>query len=347
MADEQLNAEDEQLAPQKTRSTRGSTSVFIFVLALVLIAIAVYGNYTSIQVKKLLQQHAKFTQQQAALISQTSNTLVNSIAHINQQNQATQDITQQGVQLVKELQTLRQGDLSLWYVAEAANLVRLANDLLQFSDNSDAAIKLLQRAAALLQNQNDANLFAVKKVLNESLAQLSSLPQINITDIYLKLLAVSTQIDKLNLPTAVIAQTSNALPSVNPELPWWQRGVQQSVEVLRKIVIIRKTDAQTPPVIMPDEKNFLYQNIVAQMNISIWGLLHRNQTIYQAGLFQAALWIKTYFVQSDALTQNVLQQITALQAMSVSQRELSLGDALQQFDEYFRNQQTENQLKGA
>ncbi|MBA3661413.1 MAG: uroporphyrinogen-III C-methyltransferase [Gammaproteobacteria bacterium] len=339
MADEQI-VEPELTQPKIKPRNKGVMAILFLSLCFAIL-ICVFGVYTLIKSNRLLTQNFAFLQTQSAFDAKTFTNLAQSIARIDQETKQSQALSTEGVRLIKEWQEAQNGDLKQWQVAESMYLVRLANDLVQLSYNADSALKLLERAELVLQNQNDPSLFSIKKSLAEDKAKLKALPQLDVTQVFLQITALATQLNQLPLPATPLPPTgTNANATMNTEDPWWQRGLQQSLNVLRKIVIIRKTDGNTPPLVLPDEKLFLYQNLQAQSEATSWGLLHRNQMIYQTSLNKMNYWIKTYFAQDAQATQSVLETIAALQQLNVAPPDINLGETLQQFDAYFRNQQT-------
>jgi uncharacterized protein HemX len=89
------------------------------------------------------------------------------------------------------------------------------------------------------------------------------------------------------------------------------------------------------PLVMPEERGFLYQNLHAEMQNAMWAVLHHNGAVYQASLAHINSWIKQYFVQQAPATISMLQSLVALQAINIQPQTTNMTALVQQFDGYF------------
>lgn len=161
----------------------------------------------------------------------------------------------------------------------------------------------------------------------QSLAQaVQQMQQVNaynnqdITELFIQLNALNDQLDQLPLPPMPLQQ--EALPASAADetgMSWWQKGLSRSWQALRQIVIVRYNDKKMMPLVMPEDRYFLYQNLHVQMQNAIWGVLHRNPAVYQISLANVEKWVQQYFVQQSPATINVLQALTTLRAVSIEQ----------------------------
>jgi uroporphyrin-3 C-methyltransferase len=98
---------------------------------------------------------------------------------------------------------------------------------------------------------------------------------------------------------------------------------------------VRDTAKNALPLILPEEKAFLYQNLHAQMESAMWAVLQHNNDVYQASLARSLAWIQLYFDQEAAPTKNMLQNIAELQKTNIELKATNLSATLQLFDNYF------------
>ncbi len=85
---------------------------------------------------------------------------------------------------------------------------------------------------------------------------------------------------------------------------------------------------------MPEEKMFVYQNLHAQMEAAMLGLLQHNQGVYQVSLARLTSWIKKYFQQDAPLTVDILQQLQNLQAVKLQAPDANIEMTLQAFQQF-------------
>mgnify|MGYP002336342336 CR=1 FL=1 len=187
---------------------------------------------------------------------------------------------------------------------------------MQFENNTITAISLLQRADGEMRNLSDSRLSDVRQALASDISMLQAVQQVDTVGIYARLNALNEQVTKLPLPAKpeinIAQQNKN-----NDALPWWKRGLQQTAASLQKIVVVRYNPNGALPLLTPEQQGFLYLNLQAVLEKSMWGLLHKQPDIYRSSLQQASDWTKKYFVQDSPITQAVINEIDSLQQVDV------------------------------
>lgn len=279
-------------------------------------------------------------------ISHSMNTRERQIALQNEFENLKSEITQL-TQTVQEqnqaLNSLRQTQTGYsreeWRMVEAQSLARIANDKLQLEGNVSEAIVLLQSADSEIRRLNDAKFLPVRQALANDITHLQAIPVVDITGIYARLTALLNQLPQLPLPNKpVLASTIQTQTA--KDLPWWKRGLIETWEGLQKIVTVRYHQSGTLPLILPEQQDFLYQNLYASIEKSMWGLIHHQPEIYRLGLEQASIWVKRYFVPDSALTQSFLENLKQLQALDINPPRPKLLDSLKAFQDYFSSRET-------
>jgi uncharacterized protein HemX/uroporphyrinogen-III synthase len=202
-------------------------------------------------------------------------------------------------------------------VGEAQYLAALAQDNLQIGDNVALVINLLQTADQKVRDLTNPNILPIRKALAADIAALQAVPTVDTTGIYLQLVALNTQADKLPLPTLRPAQETMAMTNEGKRIPWWKRGLQQSWDVIRNMVVIRYNKSGQIPFITPEQQQYLYQNLHAMFEQAMTAVVHKQPEIYQASLEQATRWINQYFIVDAAATQAMLTSLSQLQSKNI------------------------------
>ncbi|MFZ2315506.1 MAG: uroporphyrinogen-III C-methyltransferase [Gammaproteobacteria bacterium] len=334
------NKTDENIQPTeqpvKKHCSRGG-KMCAFIITLILLALIGYNYVRTEQLKRSLTPvvNQLQTETKADVIE-----LKKSMTDLQKVTEKSTELSQKQEQIIAEWQAAQKGDLEKWHIAEAQYLVKLANDHVQFTHNITLALTLLQRADQVLQETNDTGLLDIRQALATDLANLKALPEVDVTGLYAKLAAIGSQVNQLPLPASPLGSASDITPTKTPSnASWWQAGIDRSWDALRQVVIVKKITGKDSPLVMPEEKAFLYQNLHAQIEDAMWGVLHRNNQVYQASLARSVTWVKTYFVQDVAETKNVLQSLTDLQKENVDAPSANLAETLRLFDAYFAAQQ--------
>lgn len=326
---------DEQKKVKTHRSYWVNVGIFFSTFAIIILILAfAYGYFELSKLNVHLAQMLSDLTQQNVRHQQDITALQTTLNDLQQMTQKSQALSAQQEQFISEWRSAQKGDLNKWHIAEAKYLVKLADDQLQFSNNIPLAILLIQEADKILASMQDVSVNVIRKSLATDLLHLQAVPPIDMTALYLRLTALNNQVDKLSLPFNPLKgeEPSNQSATDTTGLPWWKAGLVYSWDALRKIVIVRN-NANTLPLVMPDEKIFLYQNLHAQMEAAMWGLLYRKEQVYKASLERASAWIKQYFVQEAALTKTVLQEIETLQKENIQPAAMNLSNTLQLFDQ--------------
>lgn len=329
MNEESMNNNLNEPAPKPRK-----VGFFIFLLIFLILIMAGfgYGYFQLLKVNTQLAQmvdhlESKLTKDHDDLIAMQTN-----INDIKQSDLKAQAVSQKQQQLIDEWHAAQNGDLNRWHLAEAQYFVKLANDHLQFSQNIPLSIQLLQRAQSELTPLQGQNIAEIRTSLAQDLQNLQALPQIDVAANYQILNELAGQIDQLPLPVTPLKSEVAAPPTDVANLPWWQAGWERTKAALTKIVIVRRVGGNDTPVVLPEEKAFLYQNLHAQLEDAMWGLIHRNNTVYQNSLERMQKWIALYFVQDAELTKTVQEKITNLAKIDVQPQQADISATLKLFD---------------
>jgi uroporphyrin-III C-methyltransferase len=284
--------------------------------------------------------------------SKSYTTLAHAIDHLQMaQKQNTAEDVQKNldlaVQSIQELKTdfkqlqqtvanvtqTQQGNKDALDIAEAHYYVKLANVELQYADNIPLAITLLKLADDTIHRLSNTQLDDVRQALANDIANLQSVPLIDVTGLYMRLAALNNQIDRLPLPNKIPNTDMQAVnTTVEQNEAWWKRGLQTTWQALQKMVVVRYNQNGVLPLVTPDQQVFLYQNCHAMLEQSIWALLHHQPIIYQTSLQQITAWVKQYFMQDSSVTQAVITELNQLQAMDIHPKSEGVTGSLQAFD---------------
>lgn len=338
---EEITVEEKKPTPPSRRVSWAQIGVFFSTLAIVIIFCAfAYGYFQLSTINIFLAETVTKLQKQAATVQTAVEELKNEVVTLEQNEQKRDAIFNTQAETLAEWRSAQKGNIQRWQIAEAEYLVKIANDQLQFTGNISLAMTMLQSADQILAKVADPDLLPVRRMLAEDYAKLQTVPEIDISGLYLRLLALNKQIEQLPLPlniakTGSVTQTSEPLTSIkNETLPWWRAGFQSMMQALRQIVIIRYNPAKNLPLVLPEDKALLYQNLHAQLQNIMWATLQRNNIVYESGLDQTILWIQQYFVQDAPLTKAFVQNLNELKNINLELPRANLSATLKLFEDY-------------
>lgn len=270
------------------------------------------------------------------------------VFHLRNQAMAQQrinEVTQTSLQNLTQPQEKRARALS-----EAEYLVKLASLNLDFEGNIPLVINLLNMADQQLAALNDPSLIHVRQTLANNISSLEAAPKLDVAGLILKINAISQQIPNLPVvPTELTKPatdlTSSSSSATAPSV--WKRSVDAVGRALTNVVVVRHLDQPVEPLLPPQQQAYLILNIQLKLSQAQWAVLHQQPEIYQQNLQQASAWVKQYFLQKEAITQSVLQQLAELQTIQVKPVLPSISDSLHAIESALNAPTVKNNIPAA
>ena len=276
-------------------------------------------------------------QQRTVLADSLQASLVALDNKIDQQRQASVRVEQQQLQTINDLQdqlyslrllTNRQAEQILtlgtatrgdWLLAEAAYLVRLANQRLQVERSIENPLAILQNVDNIFIQLNDAELLAVRNTLAVDIAALRMTERVDRDGIYLELQAISAALETLTVlePTAdsEVPQRSNSA----------ERGPATLAEIFERLatkfaglIIVQKRQQPIEPLLTQAEQTMVRQNLYLLLQQAQSALLREEQLIYSSSLDKTETLLRRYF-QLNNESEALVARLQALSKRAVSQ----------------------------
>lgn len=207
-----------------------------------------------------------------------------------------------------------------WILAEAENLILIAQHRLTYARDARLAREALRAADQQLTQLGDPLFQPVRKRLETEQAALAEYERQDLAGHVRRLGQLAGRLDELAL--APVPPPAGTAPPANA-------GFLQEVWTdLKSLVRIRNT-ADTPrPFLLPEQKYYLRENLRLLLLGAQVALLHGDSITVEQNLRVAQRWLQTYYTATDPLVKSALDEIgQALKAQTVSLPEL--GGSLQ------------------
>ncbi|MGK0374789.1 MAG: uroporphyrin-3 C-methyltransferase [Arenicella sp.] len=204
-----------------------------------------------------------------------------------------------------------------YVVAEVSQLLKLANNSALFSSDSRSAIKALQLADFQLKQMADPRYSLVRSKINQEISLLESIEQVDIESVTVKLKSLANRIPLLKLENdapvlgEVVVQTEENAQGFKAQL-------KQMWADIVKYNSVQRIDQAPKPLLIPEQRYFLNQNIQLQLAKAELGLVQNRASVYLGSLEDASTWINQYFDLRDVDVIEVLAQINQLKAMPLA-----------------------------
>jgi uroporphyrin-III C-methyltransferase len=322
-------AEQEKLAVKKPK--KGNTPqlpllptlILTISIASIALASALYAIYAHLQsqqhknqqIQKLSAELANLQEQQLTAKKSLTET-AESVSH----SQAT--LQSQMQDLSKNLQSALQQhhyQNKDWLLLKARYYLQLAQINAHWSNEQQTTIALLQQADSLLLTIPDEHLFAVRQAIAKEIAQLKAIPQIDITGLLSQLVAAQDTISDLPVKQPFIPTLASSEKNTEQKTsPAWKEKLQESMNVLAKLVVVRRNDENIQPMLSPLQQNLLRAGLRLHLQQAEWAILQNNTGVYQLSLARAIIEIKRNFDTNATATQALIKQLQALQQEKLS-----------------------------
>ena len=203
-----------------------------------------------------------------------------------------------------------------WLHAEAAYLLRLANQRLQLERDVGGAAALLRTADERLVEADNPALVPVRREIASELAALESVPRVDRTGLYLALNAQQERVSALPLGQDVEEMIADAQIEETPT-GGWKSQLSTFGSELKSLVTVRKHDEALEALISPEQESYLRQSLRLVLEQSQLALLKEEQELYDASLDKALTLIRGYYDTSDAGVQAVIERLEQLQGEEI------------------------------
>lgn len=219
-------------------------------------------------------------------------------------------------QVLAELSSEQETDERDWLHAEAAYLLRLANQRLQLERDVTGAAALLRTADNRLREADNPSLVPIRREIASELAALDAVPRVDRTGFWLSLNAQQQQIARQPLSQEIEEVTARSgmeeAPTGN-----WQNQLSRFGQELKDLVTIRHHDAELEALITPEQESYLRQSVRLVLEQSQLALLKEEQGLYEASLDKALTLIEGYYDTSASGVQSVVESLRELKAQAI------------------------------
>ena len=203
-----------------------------------------------------------------------------------------------------------------WLHAEAAYLLRLANQRLQLEGDVEGAAALLRAADARLADADNPALTPVRREIANELAALDAVPQVDRTGIYLALNAQQERVAGLRL-SQEIEERAVTSSIEQPPTGTFQRQLARFGEELKDLVVIRQHDEALEALITPEQESYLRQSLRLILEQSQLALLKEEPELYEASIDKALELLNGYYDTEREETQSVIARLQELKQAEV------------------------------
>ena len=213
-----------------------------------------------------------------------------------------------------------------WVLAEAEYLLEMGNRRLQLEQDVAGAIAALGAADQRLASLGDPLLTPVRAKISDELQALRAVPQVDVDGLSLALTSLAKSVDTLPIagaPRPVAAPLAPLAVSHG-----WRAFVASLWADMRSLVVVRHHEAGKLPLLTPDQRDLLRQNLRLKLQTARLALLQGDRQVYRSALQEADAWLTQYFDGDAAATKAAHETLARLAATDIAPPLPSIGASL-------------------
>ena len=264
---------------------------------------------------------AKVERQQQAM-SNAGQGQSREIEQLQKQLYSLRLVTNRQAEQILILGSATRGD---WLLAEAAYLVRLANQRLQVERSVDNPLAILETVDNIFVQINDPELLAVRNALAVDIAALRMTEKVDREGIYLELQTISSALETLAIleshadPEALqAAQAAQAVGSAKQAPSSLAETLERFTEKFGNLIVLQKREQPIEPLLSGAEQTMVRQNLYLLLEQAQSALLREEQSIYSSNLSKAEMLLRRYF-HLNSESEATIARLQSLTDQAVSQ----------------------------
>ncbi|GAA6136267.1 uroporphyrinogen-III C-methyltransferase [Arenicella sp. 4NH20-0111] len=197
---------------------------------------------------------------------------------------------------------------------EVSQLLKLANNSAVFAGDKRSAISALKLADSQLKQLADPRYAVVRRSINEEISILNEIASVDVITVTSKLDEIAKKISTLPLENEppVIGELDIAHHTNDEQMTFTSELKKLWVDTLNTVKI-KRIDQPPKPLLAPEQRYFLDQNIQLKLNTAELAVMQGNGDVYRRNIEAATAWINEYF---DPLDENVRQVASELSELA-------------------------------
>lgn len=227
-------------------------------------------------------------------------------------------LTTNGMREILAHQTMHR---QAWTLDEVRYLLQQAVFTLKFSHSVPAAQHLLQLVNARLLSLGNPEVQALQSNVSQALEQLKAIPEVDRAHILAELDTVGQQLAAVPIKVPQLEKQTQNPTEIHKEsksnLPQWRLVLNQSLQALHEIVIIKQQQVPIEPMLSEQSYFYLLEQLQFRVQQAEWAVIKTNNQLYQKSLQQIVSLLQSYFETNATRTQAVLTQLKTLQQIDI------------------------------
>ncbi|EKT61080.1 uroporphyrinogen-III C-methyltransferase [Providencia burhodogranariea] len=317
VADTPKNHQAKSSSEQKRSGLIGSAIAIAIIIA---IGGGIY-YFTQHNNAKLVNENNELKQQMSELIEQQKadrqrlDSLLASHTEIKSHaSEYEEQLNRRMQELQAHVNSLSSTDVKSWLLAQADFMVKMAGRKLWNDHDPVTAAVLLKSADSSLAEMNDPSLLDIRKSINNDIANLSAINQIDYDGIILRLNQLSNEVDNLRIADLNSGDAkADDESELSGDIADWKQNLSRSWQnFTNDFITVRARDGSEAPLLAPNQDIYLRENIRSQLLIAAQAVPRYQEETYKQSLEQVSTWVRAYFDVDAPATKAFLTEVDEL-----------------------------------
>jgi len=327
--EKQQDKKTEQAATPTSKSMEKPNKAYLPIISLLVAGLAVATVIYTFYLNQQLHENFKQLQQQQSTLESNLDNAGLTLKETEKELQEKLDDLQQQLKLSMEQRTYDNQD---WMLLKARYYLELAQINAHWSDNTATTLALLKQADTILSKITAKNVLKIRQAIASEMSALKAVPQPDLAGLLSRLDAASQTIDDLPVTLSITKKEKNSLSAENKTKDSVSSALserlQDSVNMLEKLVVIRRHDEDIKPLLSPLYTAVIRENIRMNLQEAQWAILKKNDAVYQIALNQAIENVKRNFDTKADVTTALLKQLNQLKEKNIKPQQPQLNQSL-------------------
>jgi uroporphyrin-3 C-methyltransferase len=198
-----------------------------------------------------------------------------------------------------------------WRMAEVEYLLTIANHRLTLARDRLTAMTIFENADQKIKQLGDPALLKIRKLIKEELLLLNAVKEPDLAGMALSLGSLAAKVE--DLPLVDKERVAVATGQIKDQAPQnWQEIPAAVWKDIKSLVVVRRHQQPTEPLLPPAESWFLVQNLRLKLEQARLALLRGDTNLFRQNLNEANSWMSTYFNEESPGVINALKQTSNL-----------------------------------
>lgn len=317
VADTPENRQTKSSSEQKRSGLIGSAIAIAIIIA---IGGGLY-YFTQNNNAKLVNENNELKQQMSELIEQQKadrqrlDSLLASHTEIKSHaSEYEEQLNRRMQELQAHVNALSSTDVKNWLLAQADFMVKMAGRKLWNDHDPVTAAVLLKSADSSLAEMNDPSLLDIRKSINNDIASLSAINQVDYDGIILRLNQLSNEVDNLRIADLNSGDAkADDESELSSDIADWKQNLTRSWKnFTNDFITVRVRDGSEAPLLAPNQDIYLRENIRSQLLIAAQAVPRYQEETYKQSLEQVSTWVRAYFDVEAPATKAFLAEVDEL-----------------------------------